>query len=517
MACLGRVTMDNSNTIIAVLIVAIMIGAIWALNMDSDDSDETTSVPQREPIVYGPVVDDYQTYYDDIRNFTDFDTDFWTDNGSIEFTVLNYRNWTIFDRDEGGNCCEHYLATTKEGWIVNLGGEYPVWSEDRGHTWQTYVPTITDQDTSCRSPIHNIPGGEGLGEGSVVQATNGDLIAMSWYPYPNYDGKVDRFYAYLYDAASDEWSWCQNNVHEPFYDRSWQVEVKGPITRDANGLSGNWPWASIVISNYWHQSINEGGTISVDGINYDRLDFPGRNGNPNPVTFDLNFTDLGVEWDYAMPHREMRAIPLPGEENGGPAGVLFPRYFNDGSNAWLDTELRWHKHTVTNGTEIPSEYLWLDSSGTLHSLDRESDSNGLWHRTSTDGGNNWTLVMNYTWPTAQRIDEWEFQVDGSLKLANVFMRVQEQDDLCPAGSSPCDRDLLFQVRDYEEWPAPYNVVFLGLGDKDSTSGAGNDIRFDFASLAILPDGGAVVAYHDSTDEDPLFAVEVMLPEEYPAI
>ena len=23
-----------------------------------------------------------------------------------------------------GNCCEHYLAATKEGWILNFGGEY---------------------------------------------------------------------------------------------------------------------------------------------------------------------------------------------------------------------------------------------------------------------------------------------------------------------------------------------------------------------------------------------------------
>ena len=51
----------------------------------------------------------------------------------------------------------------------------------------------------------------------------------------------------------------------------------------------------------------------------------------------------------------------------------------------------------------------------------------------------------------------------------------------------------------------------GLGDLDSTSGAGNDIRFDFASMGILPDGGSVIAYHDSSDPDPLFAVETLLP------
>jgi len=55
------------------------------------------------------------------------------------------------------------------------------------------------------------------------------------------------------------------------------------------------------------------------------------------------------------------------------------------------------------------------------------------------------------------------------------------------------------------------LTYVGLGDLDSTSGAGNDIRFDFASLGILPDGGVVVAFHDSSDPDPLFAVELDLP------
>ena len=32
-------------------------------------------------------------------------------------------------------------------------------------------------------------------------------------------------------------------------------------------------------------------------------------------------------------------------------------------------------------------------------------------------------------------------------------------------------------------------------------------------VEILPDGGVVVAYHDSTDVDPLFAVELNLPEQ----
>ena len=58
------------------------------------------------------------------------------------------------------------------------------------------------------------------------------------------------------------------------------------------------------------------------------------------------------------------------------------------------------------------------------------------------------------------------------------------------------------------------MTFIGLGDLDATSGAGQDIRFDFASMTILPDGGAVIAYHDASDPDPLFGLELFLPQEY---
>ena len=168
-------------------------------------------------------------------------------------------SWAVFGNEEGGNCCEHYLAATKEGWILNFGGEYPTWSEDRGHTWQEYRPSVLSQ-IGCREPKPTVPGQEGLGEGSIVQATNGDLISMGWFPYPSSSG-ADQFYAFLYDADDEEWSWCFNRTPEPFYDRSWQVEVVGPIN---GGIYGNGEYATLVISNFWHQVANLGGQISTD-------------------------------------------------------------------------------------------------------------------------------------------------------------------------------------------------------------------------------------------------------------
>ena len=77
-----------------------------------------------------------------------------------------------------------------------------------------------------------------------------------------------------------------------------------------------------------------------------------------------------------------------------------------------------------------------------------------------------------------------------------------------------DIDVAYHVREFSQSLEPDVLTYLGQGDLDSTSGAGNDIRFDFASMGILPDGGSFIAYHDSTDPDPLFGVEMLIPERY---
>ena len=272
---------------------------------------------------------------DDVRNFSV--------GIAFENQTVGESNWAVFGNEEGGNCCEHYLAMTKEGWILNFGGEYPTWSDDRGRTWQEYTPSVFSQ-FGCLEPKPTIPGQEGLGEGSIVQATNGDLIAMGWFPYPSASG-ADQFYAFFYDSDDEEWSWCFNRTPEPFYDRSWQVEVIGPIN---GGIYGNGPYASLVISNFWHQVQNVGGQISTDGLNYDYFSFPDRDSNLESIEVDLFPGPLGVEWDYTKPHKEMRAFPVPS------GGLYFPNYFIDGSDAYLDTSLNWWTGVTSQGESLPS-------------------------------------------------------------------------------------------------------------------------------------------------------------------
>ena len=100
----------------------------------------------------------------------------------VENETWGNATWTVFGNEHGGNCCEHYLAATKEGWILNFGGEYPTWSEDRGLTWQEYRPTIFSQ-LGCLEPKPTVPGQEGLGEGSIVQALSLIHISEPTRPY----------------------------------------------------------------------------------------------------------------------------------------------------------------------------------------------------------------------------------------------------------------------------------------------------------------------------------------------
>ena len=400
--------------------------------------------------------------------------------------------WAVFGNEQGGNCCEHYLAGTKEGWILNFGGEYPTWSEDRGHTWQEYRPTILAQ-LGCLEWKPTVPGQEGLGEGSIVQATNGDLISMGWFPYPSTSG-ADQFYAFFYDAGDEEWSWCYNRTPEPFYDRSWQVEVVGPIS---GGIYGNGEWASLVISNFWHQVQNIGGQISTDGLNYDYFGFPDRDSNLDVMTVDLNMSDLGPEWDFTKPHKEMRSFPVPS------GGLYFPNYFVNGDDAFLDTDLEWWKATTVDGNSLPSEYCSFDSSAALHCVVKDSNTH-LTHLLSWDGGETWLNQTYNITNDATEIEEWEFHANGEHDLFILNVRYQS--------SEGPDIDVAWHVRDYSLDLAPDSKTFLGQGDLDSTSGAGADIRFDFASMGILPDGGSFIAYHDASDEDPLFGVELYLPQ-----
>ena len=111
------------------IIALIVVSQVLAGCMGGDEKPVET--------IRGPIFDTYTlidaSAHEDARNFTTIDLGI---NHTIDM------DWAVFGNEEGGNCCEHYLATTKEGVILNFGGEYPTWSLDRGHTWDEYQPGV---------------------------------------------------------------------------------------------------------------------------------------------------------------------------------------------------------------------------------------------------------------------------------------------------------------------------------------------------------------------------------------
>ena len=174
-------------------------------------------------------------------------------------------------------------------------------------------------------------------------------------------------------------------------------------------------------------------------------------------------------------------------------GLYFPSYFIDGSDAFLDTSLNWRTGVTLNGSSLPSQYCAFDSSTALHCVSSDKPLSCIcsfrW-----DGGETWENKTYNLSERATEIEEWEFHSSGVHDLFVLNVRFQSADG--------ADVDVAYHVREFSQSLEPDVLTYLGQGDLDSTSGAGNDIRFDFASMGILPDGGSFIAYHDSTGSRP---------------
>jgi hypothetical protein len=73
--------------------------------------------------------------------------------------------WRVIE--ETGNCCETYVTTTSDGRLLDFGGRYIHYTDDRGLTWHRVQPL---------APLLN-------SEGAIVAAPGGDMLGVEWDPY----------------------------------------------------------------------------------------------------------------------------------------------------------------------------------------------------------------------------------------------------------------------------------------------------------------------------------------------
>src|SRR4051794_9037411 len=119
----------------------------------------------------------------------------------------------------GGNCCETYVSATRSGRIVESGGTYPWYTDDRGKHWYQVKFDVPDQNDNGQA----IAGGEG----ATVVGPHGDIYGVTWDAYSG-----DHFQAYRYVAQTNTWAVSEVVMKSPAYDRPWLTYAKGSFVLD---------------------------------------------------------------------------------------------------------------------------------------------------------------------------------------------------------------------------------------------------------------------------------------------
>lgn len=360
-----------------------------------------------------------------------------------------------------GNCCESYVTTDAAGRIYDAGGSTPVFSEDGGLTWS--------------APRHDLPAVNG--EGAVVVAPGGDVLAVIWDPYSG-----DRMVGYRREATTGNWASAESPVHTPFYDRPWLAVVPGPVT-----FAGTtYPWASIVQSNFTQSPL----FISFDGLRY----VAPTDGMLASIRVDPA-PDLGPanrDADIIQPNWSAPLSPLP---NGGALGRGEYEPYGRCPMTRLSATLEW---TCTSwaSEDAPSDTPFrVDSDGRIHTVARISE-NSFVYSLSPDGGATW-MSRGVRWPDASILadESFDVKVHGATDTAVIVTH-----------SSPT---FAFRFSLTDGTPRLARVYRIGdesvhIGNLVDSSGP----RLDFPTVALLPDGRIITSFLDAEHRShPILAIE----------
>jgi len=133
-----------------------------------------------------------------------------------------------------------------------------------------------------------------------------------------------------------------------------------------------------------------------------------------------------------------------------------------------------------------------DSRGYLAEL-YSAGPGALTLATSRDGGLHWSsTTLRAPAGTGSKLEMDNVVVNGRLRQAVVNARFDD-----PAGHG---QDMVFRVSTARAKPRLLKTYLVGKGDIVTASGVGNSAgyRFDYPSVALLPNGRIAVSFDDST-------------------
>ena len=362
-------------------------------------------------------------------------------------------SWRVVE--ETGNCCETYLTTTPDGRLLDFGGRYIYFSDDRGSTWRRVEPLV---------PLLN-------GEGAIVAAPGGDVLGVEWDPYSG-----DHLQFYKFEADTQQWLYTEMPVHQPFYDREWIAVLPGPVTIDGQ--------------THDYVSFVKGGLpkevwfYSTDGLNYtqvtskdvDRMLSGNEIQEPLPAA-------ANPDSDWVQPNTNSGMTEL------GAGDLLASPDFFAGWSLLEGESFTWSSYSYPDGSE-PEGLFQKDSAGRVHNVIPSQDRASFDYRTSDDGGRTWKSVT-VALPRQHTINEIDFRAHRAAGVAAVAMRAHD----AAAGT---DQDLVYKLDITGAGPRLLRLYEVGLGDVGAVAGVGNAVRFDFESVTVFADGRVGVSFLDST-------------------
>jgi hypothetical protein len=387
-----------------------------------------------------------------VSQMTSGGVDFGKNTGPKDDRAMT-TTWRVVE--ETGNCCETYLTTTATGRLLDFGGRYAYFSDDRGITWRRVEPL---------APLAN-------GEGAIVAAPGGDVLGVEWDPYSG-----DHLQFYKFEADTQQWTYTEMPLHEPFYDREWIGVLPGPMT-----IGGQ---------TFEYVSFVKGGVpkeiwfYSTDGVNYTavtskdlgRLLSGATTQGPLPVV-------ANAASDWIQPNTNSGMTQL------GAGELLASPDFLGGWSLLDGDTFMWSDYTLPDGS-TPEGLFQVDSSGRVHDVVLSGDRSAFDYRVSDDGGATWkTLTVDL--PANHSINEIDFRANRNAGVAAAAMRAHD-------AVHGTDQDLVYTFDITGTGPRLIRMYEVGLGDMAAVAGVGNDVRFDFESVTIFPDGRVAVSFLDST-------------------
>jgi len=293
----------------------------------------------------------------------------------------------------------------------------------------------------------------------------------------------DHAIAYKWTAATGAWDFLEIPVHPPFWDRPWLAVVPGPFKVHDFVV----PYITLVESGW---PVKRPILMSLDGLTYvaptaELLGVASAGEEPSPFA-------PAAYADYVQPNWNSSIVPVSG---GAIAAGVNP-----------STECHWTLMRTLPAWRClgrfippPHDRLAMDASGHLHAIKLEGPRFAYWF--SNDGGATWE---------GQRFDipgrigvfdshETDFKVHAAAGVAALAVHAGRR------------ADYVFRFNLTSDGPELDKVMELGKADwtfGNAISLLGAQPRYDFPTVAILPDGRIVASFADSEHLYPALAIEL---------